>query len=355
MARYRDEGGKERTKTFDRKADGQIWLAERLAEIAAGTWVDPTLAKQPLARYAATWQAAQVVAEGTARLNDNALRLHILPELGERPIGQIVRTEVQGLVKRCEDKGLAPGTVRNVYDVLFRVFSAAVDDRVINTSPCRRIKLPKDVKGKVVPPTLDQVTAVRDALPEQFQILPLFLAGTGLRIGEALALGVHDVNWFRDEVAVTKQRLQSGQIAAVKTPESVDPEVPIPAVVMRALREHVAAHADPHGPLFPDEFGEPLGYRRWKALFNVARVKAGVSFTTHDFRHFCASAALANGATIVEVQHLLRHAKATITLDTYSHLVPSSDERVRKALDAALDPKSADSADSLRTESGAQG
>lgn len=349
LARYRDESGRERTKTFDRKVDGKAWLAEQTAAIQSNTWVDPAAAKQRFRAYATSWQAAQVGAEGTARITDNALRLHILPAIGDRPIGQIVRLEVQSFVKGLEVKGLGPGTIRNVYDVLTRVFSAAVEDRVVVSSPCRKIALPKEVAKKVVPPTLEEVLALRAELPELFQVLPLFLAGTGLRIGEALALDVHDVNWLRAEVAVTKQRLQSGAVAPVKTVGSVDPEVPIPAAVMAALRAHTRTYELDAGPLFPDEFGKPLGYRRWKALFNSARGRAGVDFTTHDLRHFCASAALAGGATIVEVQHLLRHAKASITLDRYSHLVPSSDERVRNALDAALSSASPNFADCLRT------
>ena len=67
-------------------------------------------------------------------------------------------------MKGLESKGLAAGSVRNIYEVTARVFDAAIEDRIISSSPCRRIALPKGDGGEVVPPTVEQVAAVRDAL-----------------------------------------------------------------------------------------------------------------------------------------------------------------------------------------------
>jgi len=51
----------------------------------------------------------------------------------------------------------------------------------------------------------------------------------------------------------------------------------------------------------------------------------------HDLRHFYASGLIAAGCDVVAVQRALGHANATMTLDTYAHLWPSSEDRIRAA------------------------
>jgi integrase len=69
-------------------------------------------------------------------------------------------------------------------------------------------------------------------------------------------------------------------------------------------------------------------------------------FRYHDLRHFYASLLIASGANVKVVQARLRHASATTTLDTYSHLWPDSDESTRTAVEAVLVAR----ADFLRTQ-----
>lgn len=118
LARYRPvPGGPQVTKTFARKVDGQRWLDAQVAGLVRGDHVDHRDGRTLLRDHAARWQASQVSREGTARIADNALRLHILPTLGDRTVASLRRSDVQGLVKRlttgtAERRALAPGSVR---------------------------------------------------------------------------------------------------------------------------------------------------------------------------------------------------------------------------------------------------
>jgi integrase len=234
--------------------------------------------------------------------------------------------------------------VGNIYDVTAQVFAAAVDDRVIAASPCRRIRLPKGDGGEVVPPTVEQVAAVADAIGERWRALVVVLAGSGLRIGELRGLHVEDVDFLRRTIRVERQRLQSGSLAPLKSSSSRR-SVPVGQVVIDALAAHLAAYPT-DGPLFVDELGDALGYGRWKRLLATAATEAGVEVTAHSFRHFFASALIAGGASVNQVQTVLGHASAVITLRTYAHLWPGDEDRTRNVMDAALGPL----ADSLRTE-----
>ncbi|HTW15147.1 MAG TPA: tyrosine-type recombinase/integrase [Nocardioides sp.] len=363
-ARYRDAAGKEHAKHFDRKIDGQQWLDQVTASVVRGDYVDPKAGRATLASYAASWEQVQVSSDGTKRIVDNALRLHILPELGKHPLSAIRPTMVQALVKKLDtEKGLSPGTIHGIYHVLTQVLDAAVDDRLISSSPCTsKIKLPQSDDAPVVPPTIERVEAFRDALPERYRALAVLLAGAGPRIGEALGLDKHDVTFLgKGAVKIDEQRRQDGTIGPLKSKKSRR-VVPIGKVVVETLAAHLKAYPS-EGALFLDEIGEPLVYRRWRTVAEAAVVEANRreaaalrerdpkatytpwDLTAHDLRHFYASALIAGGASVKQVQERLGHATPVITLTTYAHLWPGEDDRTREVMDEVLSPL----ADSPRT------
>lgn len=59
-------------------------------------------------------------------------------------------------------------------------------------------------------------------------------------------------------------------------------------------------------------------------------------FRFHDLRHYFASLLISEGADVKVVQHRLRHASASTTLDTYGHLWPDSDESTRDTVEGVL-------------------
>ena len=213
-----------------------------------GDYVDPKTARTLLRTYAAKWEKVQVGRDSTLSVTDNAVRLHINPALGDRRIGSIRQSDIQGLVKTLEGKNLAAGTVRNIYDTAARIFASAVDDRVIPSSPCRRIKLPKDDKGEVVPLTLAQVRALEVGMGDLGAAV-ITLAGSGLRIGELLGLDVSDVDFLRRTIRVARQRAQSGELTPPKS-KSSERTVPVGQTVVDALAAYLKAGDRKSGPLF---------------------------------------------------------------------------------------------------------
>ena len=113
--------------------------------------------------------------------------------------------------------------------------------------------------------------------------------------------------------------------------------------------EHVGVR--PQGWLFVGAGDNPphqntVGYWWRKTLRD-----AGLSgIKLHDLRHLYASGLIAQGCDVVTVQRALSHSTATTTLNTYSHLWPTAENRTRKAAQAMMNTALGDSADSLRTE-----
>ena len=349
--------GRKREELYEKKCEAERAAAERAASIVTGQYVDPKAGRVTLRQYAAQWESTNVGSAAQARITDNALRVHVLPVLGDRPLATIRRSDVQGMVKGLVDK-LAPNTIRAVYDVLGRVLAAAVDDRLITSTPCRKIALPAVPDVEVVPPTVEHVRALADAVPARYRAAVVLLAGSGLRIGELLGLRVADVDFLRRTVRVERQRLQSGRIAPPKTARSTR-TVPLGRVVIDELAAHLAAF--PSGEwLFTDDEHRPVTYRSWKqvwalghARLQAAQDKAAAGqghepatvprATTHDLRHFFASALIAGGASVKQVQTVLGHSSATVTLQTYAHLWPGDEDRTRSIVDLVLHAVSADS------------
>ena len=347
-ARYRDQDGREHAKHFARKVEAQRWLDEVTASVVTGSYVDPKAGRMTLAEYSAAWQAGHIGRPATAQIVDNALRVHVLPALGDRQLASLRRSDIQGFVRALSD-GLAPGSVRNVYDVLNRVLEAAVHDRVIMHSPCTRISVPPMPDGEIVPPTALVVQALAAAIEPRYRGLVVLLAGSGLRIGEALGLEVRDVDFLRKTVRVERQRLQTGLLGPPKTSKSLR-TVPVGQVVVDELAVHLSSYGG-GDELFTNPLGRPLNYQAWKKAWGKANEIVGVNYDTHDLRHFTASALISGGASVKQVQTVLGHSSAAITLRVYSHLWPGDEDRTRAVMDAALSPL----ADYVRTEAASEG
>lgn len=251
---------------------------------------------------------------------------------------------VQGWIKSLEAQGLSAGSVRNVHDVAWRLFDSALNDRVIARSPFVKIKLPPLSKDEVTVPTIDDVMTVSEVVGDRYRAAIVTLAGSGARIGELRGLQVSDVDFLRRTIRVERQQTPAGEIRAPKSASSVR-TIPVGQVVIDELAAHLARYPST-GALFTNELGRPLRYGQWKNIWAAAASGARISFTSHALRHFFASAMISGGASVKQVQSVLGHASAVITLKVCSHLWPGDEDRTRALMDATLNPL----ADYLRTE-----
>jgi integrase len=339
-ARWREyPGGPQRTRHFGRKVDAERFLVEVSADIQRGAYVDPSAGLETFEEYAERWRAVQAHRPTTAAQVESHLRRHVYPTLGARPLASVRRSDVQGLVKGL-GASLAPATVETVYRHLAGVFRAAVADRIIASSPCERIALPRREPAKVEPLEVDAVERLADTVPDRYRALVVFAAGTGLRQGECFGLTLGRLDFLRRRVTVDRQidPTGSGGFAPLKTAASYR-TVPLPRVVVDVMAAHLARFpVEPDGLVFPDDKGRPLRRNRFGEVWHRARALAELpeGATFHDLRHFYASLLIRHGESVKVVQARLGHASAVETLDTYSHLWPDSEDRTREAVDEVL-------------------
>lgn len=85
--------------------------------------------------------------------------------------------------------------------------------------------------------------------------------------------------------------------------------------------------------------GEPVGYNTFGNHWRAAVKRAGLEpMRYHTLRHHFASALISSGCSVKAVQKALGHESAATTLDTYGHLWPGDEDRIRAAIQEAFDP-----------------
>jgi integrase len=338
-ARYRDIAGREHARHFARKVDAQRWLDEVTASVLTGNYVDPRAGRITFREYAKAWQPAQIHRRNTAAAVDSALRVHAMPAFGDRQIASIRPSEIQAFVQALSLK-LKPATVRVTYQHLRSVFRAAEADRIIARSPCERITLPRVTREQIEPLSTEAVLALEVAMPARWRAIVRLMAGTGIRPGEAAGLTVDRIDFLRRSMRIDRQLLLTWppEFGPPKTSGSVR-TVPLPQTVVDSLAAHVAAFPPgEHGLVFTEPDGRPLNRDHVTRAFRAAVVATAAPPATrlHDLRHYYASLLIRHGESVKVVQARLGHASAKETLDTYSHLWPDSEDRTRRAVDAAF-------------------
>jgi integrase len=91
--------------------------------------------------------------------------------------------------------------------------------------------------------------------------------------------------------------------------------------------------------IFPSTIGTPLGPRNLFRHFKKVLVKAGLpEIRFHDLRHTAATLMLQQGVHPKVVQERLGHSSISLTLDTYSHVIPSMQQEAVDKMDELLTP-----------------
>lgn len=353
---YRDEAGKQHTKSFQRKVDAKRWVATEEAKVVRGDWVDPRAGRVTFASFYAGWAPRQLWLSST---RENADLATAGVTFGDIPLRSIRRSHVEGWVKQMTIN-LAPTTIDTRFTIVRGVFRAAVADRLIPSDPTIGVVLPRKRKAEAamrIPSNVDVAELLNAAEPPNrpksrpgFTAYVALCAFAGLRRGEALGVQVGDIDFLGRTLRVARQiqRAKMTDIAAgkdlveavggvtvlIRAPKyESERTIYLPDQLVTILSQHVGQHTpdgDPSRWLF-DEGGRPwqdnLVDYRWRST----RTDAGTAHRLHDLRHYYASGLIAAGCDVVTVQRAMGHASATTTLSTYAHLWPTVEDKTRAA------------------------
>ena len=353
-ARWVDDDSIERAASFASEKAARA----HLKSVARGEYANSN-GRMTFAEFYKEWSESQPWVDGTVQAMNLAANS---VTFGNVELQRLRTSHVQTWVKAMQDKPLAASTIRTRFNNVRGVIRAAVADRAMPFDVTLQVRLPRieqaeksDDDGLTVPEAIEVGALLREAEPHFAAFIGLCAFG-GLRLGEAAALKVSDIDFMRREIRVDRQvQRANGKQVAYRAPKYGSKRtVYAPDSLIQMLSEHTRTQIpgdDPDRWLFPGEGEHPLHQNSVGYLWRKARDKAGVAFTLHDLRHFYASGLIAAGCDVVTVQRAMGHKSATVTLNTYAHRWPKAEDRTRRAAEVMFADSLAATADPLRTKS----
>jgi integrase len=292
------------------------------------------------------------VRPSTVERHEINIRVHIAPAMGRVKLKALTPAHVRSLHREKLDAGLAPATARKIHSTLHKALSQAVSDGLIPRNAAD-VTAPRPAPKEMRPLSEAEARVFLNVAREsgdRFESLYVLAISTGLRRGELLGLRWDDVDLERGTLRVGRSLVREGgrhTVGETKTRRGRRQVNLTPRTVsaLKAHRKHqleermkLAGLHEDYGLVFSTRVGTPMNpenlvQRSFKPLLK----KAGLpEIRFHDLRHTCATLLLGRGVHPKLVQELLGHATIAMTLDYYSHYLPSMGDQASGAMGDAL-------------------
>ena len=348
---YTANGRKRKTLYGKTRQEVATKLAKALSDREGGLVFDAEGLK--LGEYLGRWLEDSV--KGTVRNTtyeryEQISRMHIVPMLGGVKLKALSPTHVRGLYKE-KLSSLSPRTIQYIHVTLHKALKQAVRDGLIPRNATEAVKPPQVPREEISPMSPEQVKMLLDAASgDRLEALYVLAVHSGLRQGELLGLKWDDIDLEAGALHVRRALTTARggpRLAAPKTKGSRR-RVSLTGAAAEALKGHLECQLEEidragslwqeNGLVFASEASAPLDRRdvtsrRFKPLLE----RAGLPhFRFHDLRHTCATLLLTQNVNPKVVSEMLGHSSIAITLDTYSHVLPTMQDSAARALEEAL-------------------
>ena len=331
------------------KKDAQRFLNGMLREIDLGTFMEPS--SMTLNAFLDKWLNAikSKVREGTHRGYTYALSCHIRPAFGTKTLARLKQLDIQGLYSELLTRGLTANSVLHTHAVLSMSLKQACKWGMIKVNPCTLVELPQ-LKRKETNALSPEETSQFLAALEGDDYRPVLMLAllTGMRPNELFGLKWSDVDLNAGLVRVqrTMQRKNGGgwEFGETKT-ASAKRTITLPASLTRVMTAHRreqieyrlrrGAEYETNDLVFASSNGGPLDHNHTRIRFRevLERAKLPTTFRLYDLRHSCATLLLAAGENPKVVSERLGHANVALTLNVYSHVLPSMQQSAAEKLE----------------------
>lgn len=311
---------------------------------------------------------------------ESTLRCYIKPKLGDSLVVKLKAPDVQQLLNELltsggkKGKGVSSSTVRGTRRILSMAFSKGVEVGIMSKNIIKATTPPKLVKDEIHPLTEKQAAKLlktakqgeyiyygieqrQKTSPENdyhikmaCMVVELAL-GTGMRLGEVFGLKWADLDFENGAINVQRSLVStSGKGMKFEDPKTVksrrrisitDKLVKSLSLYQKQIEWFINDMGDKYDNkeklVFTNIFGKPIdttnfSQRYFKRMVKCAGLPEGFSF--HDLRHTHATLLLRAGVNVKIISERLGHSTVTMTLDTYSHVLPDMQEVAVKALAA---------------------
>lgn len=270
------------------------------------------------------------------RSYESSMRLRVYPELGDEPIKDIRRADLQELIDKLNADGLSASTILMTIVPLKAIWRREIGRDRLKANPTTDLALPavRSRRERFADPV--EAAALLAAVPEADRPAWATAMYAGLRRGEIMALHADRIDLAEGVIRVERGwDMKEGE---QETKGRNRRKVPIAS----ALREQLAAHMMRSGRrgddlLFGESATKPLDVRRFTDRADTAWKDAGLKrITLHECRHSYASLMIAAGVNAKALCDYMGHSSIQVTYDKYGHLMPGNHEEAAGLLDAYL-------------------
>jgi integrase len=258
--------------------------------------------------------------------------------LGRIKLNELTPAAIQAAYASLLREGLAPRTVWQMHMVLHRALRQAVLAGALLRNPVDGVSRPRASHHEIRTLTTEELKRLFEATKNhRLHALWVLLSTTGLRLGEGLGLKWEDINFQEGKLSVRRALRREPKVGFVlaepKTAKSRRIVYLAPGT-LETLKEHRERQDKDrraardlwqaeHDLVFKSDVGKPMQDGQVSWTFHQALAKADLPrIRIHDLRHTAATQLLERGVHPKVVQEMLGHSTITLTLDTYSHVMP---------------------------------
>lgn len=330
--------GKRRRKRSKKQKVVKDWLLEQRTALRSGLLLPDEKVSfgNYLDRFLAD-VAAPTLKPKTVDSYRWLINLHIKPNLGKIALTKLRPDHLQSLYAKKLDEGLSKRTVQHMHAVIRRSLNQALKWGLIYRNPATLVTAP--TPDKRTPSTLTEAQArLFLASVEAHRWYPIYVLAitTGMRQGEILGVHWEDVDLEQGTLSIqhTIQNLRGRIIQGEPKTSGSRRKIALPEYTKAVLRQHQDKTAETEGLLFTTSSGRPVSPRNVIRHFHRALEKAGLPrMRFHDLRHTAATLLLKEKVHPKVVQEMLGHSTITLTLDTYSHILPDIQQEAADKMD----------------------
>lgn len=358
--------GKRKQKWFSgykTKKEAQRAMAEKLAEVNRGDYIEP--AQMKFKDLAWLWLDEYVKTKCQPKTYEDyerIIRNHVeKEEIGGKMLDQLKPVLFQRLYNRKHDEGLSPSYVQSIHCVCLGSLKWAVKMQMIQKNPAEQATPPKRMRRQMKYWTREQVEQFFEYAKDHIHFPVFYLAFfTGMRRGELVALHWEDVDLESGRISVHRSsfRVKGQGLKIQDTTKTAAGRrvIEISPGVVSTLKKHKAkqaAHLMQIGQapkfVFCTANGTPVEPTDLGQYFRRLIKRAGLpQIRFHDIRHTHATLLLQQGVHPKIVQERLGHSSITMTLDTYSHVIPSMQKDAANMLENLFTNSNANNHKTLR-------
>lgn len=334
----RDANGKRTRKTVYGKTRKEV--ADELTKLRNkqlnGTLTATT--RQTVGEFLTNWLADSVQQSVRERTHENYrqnVEKHIRPVIGGIVLDRLTPAHVQSLLAKMEQGKKSGRTRQLVFGILKRALAQAVKWGLIVRNVCEAIERPQARRKEMKVLTAEQAAALFTTIKgDRLESLYVLAVTTGLRQGELLGLEWSDVDLTAGKLSVQRTLYQFDGEFRTGEPKSERSRrmVNLPQMAVEALHAHrrlmMTEGNTGAARVFVMPDGSPVD-RTWlyRRHFRDVLIEAELPpIRFHDLRHTAATLLLSEGVHPKVVQERLGHSSIQLTLDTYSHVLPTLQE-----------------------------